>query len=55
MKNVNTVPKDIREAELAMSNAYYNFNESNGNANQIHALHKIWAEASEKYRKFKTK
>lgn len=54
MRTVNLNPKNIQEAELAMSNAYYNFIEAKSpNAQQTFQLSKIWSDASKNFRKFK--
>ena len=54
MRTVNLNPKNIQEAELAMSNAYYNLIEAKSpNAQQTFELSKTWSDASKNYRKFK--
>jgi len=53
MRLVNQNPKDIKEAERAMSNAYYNYCESSGNSEKTFTLHKIWDKTCHNYRKFK--
>lgn len=55
MRTVNLNPKNIEEAVLAMSNAYYNFIEAKSpNAQQTFELEKAWSDASKNYRKFKS-